>query len=80
MCNVHNGIKVAMICKDRGKCNPHSRKQSTEIKPNMAQMFDLADRCIEVAVINTFEDLKRKYIQTIKDKYDLMIIPEGTIL
>ena len=36
------------------------KTESTEIKPNMAHMFDLADRCIEVAVINTFEDLKKK--------------------
>lgn len=46
----------------------HSQENrvKTEIKPNMAQMFDLADKCIKVAIINTFKDLKENTFKQVK--------------
>ena len=32
----------------------------------MAQMFDLADKCIKVAVINTYKDLKENTFKQVK--------------
>lgn len=32
----------------------------------MAQMFDLADECIKVAILNTFKDLKENTFKQVK--------------
>ena len=42
------------------------KTESTEIKPNMAHMFDLADKCIKVAILNTFKNLKENRFKQVK--------------
>ena len=42
------------------------KTKSTEVKPNMAQMFDLADKCIQVAIISTFKELKQNIFKQVK--------------